>query len=410
MNSELARRIAFTLGALLIYRLGIHIPVPGIDLTAWMRIFDSQAGGLLGQLNVLSGGAVRSLGVFTMSITPYITAATFLQLISLVSRRLAALWKEGEAGPRRFDQCARYGAALLTAMQAYGIAIGLEGTGGVVSEPGALFRLTTVVTLTGGTLSLIWLSGQITDRGIGNGIALILFAGVTTTLPGAVAGTLELNRQGVISSGVIAISELLTFAVVALIVAVERARRRLPVRFAERQTSAGTLPSQTTDLVLKLNPAGVMPVVMASWVLSIVFAPLMLAALYQGRRLPAGMIDVLGMPLHQLVYAALIALFVFVYTAFVSDPEQMAHRLTTHGGVIPNIAPGDATAEHLDGLLTRVAAIGAVYLAFLMLLPELLITFLQVPFYLGGIPVLTLVCTTLDIEAQVRGLLETPAR
>jgi len=410
MNSELARRIAFTLGALLVYRLGVHIPVPGVNLAAWTRLFDSQAGGILGQINVLSGGAVRSLGLFSISLTPYITTAIVLQLISIASRRLAALWNDGEAGPRRFDRCARYGAALLAAMQAYGIAIGLEEAVGLVSEPGALFRITTVVTLTGGTLFLIWLSGQITDRGIGNGIALIFFVGIATQLPGAISVALELGRMGVLSSGALLSVLLLVVAATAFVVAMELARRRLPIQFPERQIGGRTLASQPVDLAIKLNPAGILPAVLASAVLGWAAA---LSLLWNSGNSPTGIAANFshGRPLWLVIMATFVVLFTFIYAAFVGDPARAAENLKTHGGVIPNIAPGDATAEHLDGLLSRVAAIGAVYLAFLfVLLPELLITFLAVPLYFGGISLLTLVCSTLDIEAQVRGLLETPAR
>jgi preprotein translocase subunit SecY len=405
MTSELARRIAFTLGALLVYRLGVYIPVPGVDLTVWARLFDQNAGGVLSQANALSGGAVRALGIFSISLTPYVTVAVLLQLLALVSRRLRAL-AASERGRRTVERWTLYPALVLTVFQSYGIALGLENFPGLVANPGPLFVASTVLTLTGGTLLLIWLSGQITSRGIGNGIALIFFVGIATQLPGAIANMLLVGRMGLLSPAALLAVLLLAVATTAFCVAMERARRRLPVQFPERQVGARTLASQSVDLAVKLNPAGIIPAILASAVLGVAlgFAILLggdspngiAATLSQGRTLPLA------------ITAALVVLFTFIYTAFVDDPARAAESLETRGGVIPNIAPGEATAEHLDGVLTRIATIAAAYLAFLVLLPELMIGYLAVPIYFGGIPLLVLVCTTLDIEAQVRAHLAHP--
>jgi preprotein translocase subunit SecY len=404
MNSELARRIAFTLGALLIYRLGVYVPVPGVDLATWTQIFDSQSSGILGHFNLLSGGAIRSLGLFSLSITPYITSAIFLQMIAMASRRLAALWSDGERALQRFDRYARLGAAILAATQAYGIAVGLEGAGSVVSAPGALFRITTVLTLTGGTLFLVWLGTQITARGIGNGIALILLAGIVIVLPRSFAAVFELFRIGAVSpAGTLGLM-VLTVAVTAIVVAMERARRRVPLRFSERHAGGGKPEDQTTHLAYKLNPAGVMPVAIASWLVTIALAAFMLAGFLLGNNPNDGMVRAYGTPLHLVVSTVLILFFVFAYTAFVCDPLDAAERLKTYGGVIAEVAPGEATAEYLDGVLTRTAAMGAVYLTIVILLPEVF-ALAGLPLPLAGTSVLILVCVTLDIEAQIRAYL-----
>jgi preprotein translocase subunit SecY len=402
MSSELARRIAFTLGALLVYRLGVYIPLPGVDLTVWTRIFDQNSSGILGQANVISGSALRSLGIFSLSITPYITVAIFLQLVALVSRRLNTLATSGERGRRTIERWTLYPALALAAVQSYGIAGALEEAPSLVATPGPVFIASTVLTLTGGTLFLSWLSGQITSRGIGNGIALIFFVGIVIDLPRTIGGMLDIGRMGILSPAASAAVLLLVVATIAFVVAMERARRLLPIRFPERQVGGRTLASQSVDLAVKLNPAGMVPAMLASWLLgyTIVFA-----IVSDGENSPNGIAESLshGRPLSLVIFTALIFLFTFLYTAFVGDPTRAAENLETYGGVISDIAPGEATAEHLDGVLTRTAAIGAAYLTLLILIPDLLITYLAVPFYFGGIPLLILVCTVLDIEAQVRG-------
>jgi preprotein translocase subunit SecY len=406
MTPENMRRIAFTFGALLIYRLGVYIPLPGIDPEFWAQIFNTQSGGILGQANLFSGGAVRRLGIFSLSITPYVSAAIVLQLMTMASPTLRALRNGAERGRSFIDLYTRYGTVFLAAIQSYGLALGLEGTGQLVADPGFLFRLSTVLTLTGGTVFLVWLTGQITARGIGNGIALILLAGIATELPRELFSLVQRDRLGLLPDNTKPALMLIVIAVVVGVVAMELARRRLVVQFPARQAGDRTLPSRSSHLALKLNPAGLMPVVLTSWLPLVVTAPATLATLYAGQDL--GWASELtarlgyGQPLHLLVSAALLIFFTFFYTALVCDPDDMAAKLETHGGAVPDVAPGEATAAHLDHVLSRTAAMGAAYLAFVLLLPEILTAWLEVPFHFGGASLLILVCVTLDIAARLR--------
>jgi preprotein translocase subunit SecY len=403
---RLVHRIWFTLGALVIYRLGVYVPLPGIDPAVWAQIFRSPAGGILQQFNFLSGGAVRALGIFSLGIMPYVTAAIILQLMTFFCPALKRRRQEGERGRQIIDRYTLYVTLGLTATQAYGIATGLEGIRLLVSDPGLLFRVSAMLTLTAGTMLLAWLSQQITARGIGNGIALLLVAGIAAELPREIAELLVSNRLGVLTSGILLALVLVIVAVAALVVMMERARRRLPIRFAERQAGTRTLPSQSADLALKLNPGGIMPAVLASWLTSIVVAAVYLVAWLAGkdggwtRDLTSGL--GYGTPLHLLVGAAIILFFAFVYTAFVSNPDDMTEKLEKHGGALPEITSGEATAAHLDHVISRTTAIGATYLAFLILLPEILISYSGATFYFPSMSLLILVCATLDIEAQVR--------
>jgi preprotein translocase subunit SecY len=395
----LASRIWFTLGALVIYRLGVYIPLPGIDPAVWAQIFRSPA-----------GGAVRGLGIFSLGIMPYVTAAIILQLMTFFCPALKRRRQEGERGRQIIDRYTLYVTLGLTATQAYGVAVGLEGIRLLVSDPGLLFRVSAMLTLTAGTMLLVWLSKQITARGIGNGIALIILSGILSSiapeLPGLIAGMRELWRSGWLSPGILLAFLLVTVGVAVLVVAVERARRCLPVRFAERQAGTRMIPSRSADLVLKLNPAGIMPAILASWLASIVAVTLSLATLFTGQAHDAakGLTFGLGYgtPLHLLVSAAIILFFAFVYTAFVCDPEDMAEKLEKNGGTLPEIASGEATAAHLDLVVSRTAAIGATYLSLLILLPEILIRYWALPLSFPSTLLLVLVCAILDIEAQVR--------
>ena len=404
MSTELVKRAALTVGALLVYRLGLYIPLPGIDASAWTAIFDTQSGGVLGQANALAGGALRRLSILSLSIMPYVTVAIILQLLAMVSRRLRA-FADDERGRIILDRWTIGVTLPLVLFQSYGIAIGLEGAGTVVPEPGLLFRLTTVLTLTAGTLFLVWLAGQITARGLGNGIALIIAAGIVNTLPSGIAGLLEASRLGIITSGAMLLIALVTAALVALVVVAERSRRRLPVEFAARQVG---MQSRTADIALKLNPAGLMPNYLASLVLTIVLIAAMFAGLlFAGSEWPDRLRIALasGTLLHLLVTAALITFFTLLYTAFVCDPEQMAARLAACGGTLPGIAPGEATAAHLDRVISRTAAFGAAYLVLVMLLPDFLTSFFGLPIVLGGTSILVLVCVLLDLTAEVRAYL-----
>jgi preprotein translocase subunit SecY len=390
MKSELARRIVFTLGALLVYRLGTYIPLPGVSRS-------------VGQVVHLSTGTQFS--IFSLWILPYLSAAILIQLVSMVSSRLGALPGGGEAGRRKIARYTIGLAVLLTVFQAYGVASSLQGVPNFVSEPGELFLLSTTVTLTGGTVFLIWLSEQITARGIGNGLALILFAGVVAEMPHAVASMVELTRQGALSVERVSLLAILWVALVGVVVFVERARRRVPVEFAARNLGDRLLPAQSAHLSLKLNGAGLMPTVVAPW---LYLLPLTVVGLVLDRNSPwltalYGLIPETHMA-RAILSSVAIILLAFVYTSFVVDPEHAADSLKKQGAAIPGIEPGEPTAEHLDRVVSYATCIGAVYLAAVFLVPELLLSYGQAPFYLGGASVLVVVCTVLDIETQVRGL------
>jgi preprotein translocase subunit SecY len=388
MTPELTRRIWFTLGALLVYRLGTFIPLPGIAPSAWEQIFRSQADGILGMANLLSGGAIHRLAILALGLMPYISAAVLLQLLPIISKRLRALRTQGEPGRRTLDLLTRSLTALLSMLQAYGIAIGLESVPGLVSEPGWLFRTTTVLTLTGGVMALVWLSEWISARGLGNGVTLILFAGLVAEVPAGIAGALELGRRGVLSGGMMLALLASAIALTALVVAVERARRRLPVHV---EGGAGDPPS---SLSFKLNNAGIIPAVLASWVL---FLPAAIVSI----AVPAWEAELRG-PLFTIVYAALIVACAFFYTAFLIDPDAAAETLKKHGAVLPGIFPGEPTAEHIDGVISRLTMIGAIYLALVYLVPVVLVATAPVPFYFGGASLLIVVCAILDLEAHIR--------
>jgi preprotein translocase subunit SecY len=391
MTPELGRRIAFTLGALLIYRLGTYIPLPGIAAEVWEQIFRSQAGGTLGMFDTFSGGGIHRMAIFALGLMPLLSAAIIMQVLTIVSSKLKSLRKQGERGRRTIDAYTLYLTALLAVFQSYGIAIGLEGAGTVVSEPGWLFRISTVLTLTGGVMVLVWLAGRITARGLGNGVALILFAGIVVELPAGIAGVLELGRQGVVSSGNILALLAWTVALTALIVVVERARRRLLVH-----SQAGEVSSRW-HLPFKLNSAGVMPTVFASWILTL---PMVIAfAVVPGW---SGGPFRYGGPLFLLAYGIIIAACTFLYTAFLVDPDEVAETIRRHGGFIPGLSPGEFTAEHIDYVLTRITVIGAAYLTLIYIGPVVLAASVPAPFYFGGASLLIVVCTILDLEDHIR--------
>jgi preprotein translocase subunit SecY len=403
MTSELGRRVWFTIGALLVYRLGSYIPVPGIDQAALAELFRSQAGGFFGQGGLFfHGSAVGRLAIFALGLMPYLSAAILLQLVSIVVPRLAALPNQGERGRRRLENYTLGLTFAFAAFQAFGIAVALESIPNFVVEPGVLFRLTTVLSLTGGTIFLVWLSGQITARGVGNGLALIFFMGVVLELPSAVAATLDLGRQGVLSSGLILGVLVLAVALTGLIVFMERARRQFPVEYARRQVGMRMIEGRS-HLSVKLNAAGVIPAIVASWLLAQLLAILSLTS-GPGPGWGHAITSQLGQgrPLHMIVYALAIVLFALLYTAFVLSPERIAADLDKRGGVIPGVEPGEATAEHVDTAISRTAMLGAVYLALVCLIPEMLIAYARLPFYLGGIALLVVVCTMLDLDAQLK--------
>ncbi|MBN9070916.1 MAG: preprotein translocase subunit SecY [Rhizobiales bacterium] len=402
---DLKKRIWFTLGALLVYRLGTYIPLPGINPDAFAQAFKSQSGGVLGMFNAFAGGAVERMAIFALGIMPYISASIIMQLMTSVVPSLEALKKEGEQGRKIINQYTRYGTVLLALVQAYGIAVGLESGNGIVIDPGWFFRISTVITLVGGTMFLMWLGEQITARGIGNGISLIIFAGIVAGLPHAIGGTLELGRTGALSTGLIVGIVVLAIVVIAVIVFFERAQRRLLIQYPKRQIGNRMFQGDTSHLPLKLNTSGVIPPIFAS---SLLLLPATAAGFSNGQNLPSWVSAALtavghGQPLYMLLYAAMIVFFTFFYTAIVFNPKDTADQLKKHSGFIPGYRPGERTAEYIDYVLTRITVIGAIYLVLVCLLPEFLISSTGVPFYLGGTSLLIVVSVTLDTVAQIQG-------
>jgi preprotein translocase subunit SecY len=403
---DLKKRIWFTLGALLVYRVGTFIPMPGINPDAFADAFKNASQGILGLFNMFSGGAVERMAIFALNIMPYISASIILQLLTSVSPSLEQLKKEGEAGRKIINQYTRYLTAVLASFQAYGIAIGLEGSGNIVIDPGWFFRISTVITLTGGTIFLMWLGEQITSRGIGNGISLIIMAGIVAGIPSAIIGTLELGRQGALSTGLIRAVVVVATGVIAFIVFMERAQRRLLIQYPKRQIGNQMFEGQSSHLPLKLNTSGVIPPIFAS---SLLLVPTTVANFSQasGPEWITYITTLLGhgRPLFMFLYVALIVFFAFFYTAIVFNPVETADNLKKHGGFIPGIRPGERTAEYIDYVLTRITVIGAGYLAIVCLLPELLVSYAAVPFYFGGTSLLIVVSVTMDTVAQVQGYL-----
>lgn len=400
---ELKKRIWFTLGALLVYRLGTYIPLPGIDPAALAQLFQQQQGGIVGMFNMFAGGAVGRMAIFALNVMPYISASIIMQLMTAVVPRLEQLKKEGESGRKQINQYTRYGTVMLAALQGWGIAVGLESAGNVVIEPGMFFRVTTVITLVGGTMFLMWLGEQITARGVGNGISLIIFAGIVAELPAALVGTLELGRQGALSTLVIFGFLVMAVAVIAFIVFVERAQRRLIVQYPKRQVGNRMFGGDSSHLPLKLNTAGVIPPIFAS---SLLLLPLT-AAGFSGGGGPEWLTTVTallgrGQPLYMALYAAGIIFFAFFYTALVFNPAETADNLKKYGGFVPGIRPGERTAEYIDYVLTRLTVVGAAYLVVVCLLPEVLISQYSLPFYFGGTSLLIVVSVTMDTVSQIQ--------
>jgi preprotein translocase subunit SecY len=405
---ELKKRIWFTLGALIIFRLGTYIPLPGIDPAAFEASFLGQKQGVLDLFNMFSGGAVQRMAIFALNIMPYISASIIIQLLSSVVPSLEALKKEGEAGRKVLNQYTRYLCVVLAVFQAYGISVGLQGREGIVTEPGLFFTLSTVVTLTGGTMFLVWLGEQITSRGVGNGSSLIIFAGIVARLPEAIVQTFELGRQGAISTGLVVGVLVMAMVVIAFIVFMERAQRRVPITYPKRQVGNKMYEGQSSFLPLKLNTAGVIPPIFAS---SLLLLPTTVANFAQGSS-GSGILATIstllgrGSPLYYLLYVALIVFFAFFYTATVFNPTDTADNLKKHGGFVPGVRPGERTAQYIDQILTRITVLGAAYLAVICLLPEMLISYAALPFYFGGTSLLIVVNVTMDTVAQIHGHLQ----
>ncbi|WP_319413755.1 preprotein translocase subunit SecY [uncultured Cohaesibacter sp.] len=403
---ELKKRIWFTLGALLVYRLGTYIPLPGINPEALANAFSSHQNGILGLFNMFSGGAVGRMAIFALGIMPYISASIIIQLMTTVSPTLEQLKKDGARGQKTINQYTRYGTVILATLQAYGISVGLEGSSNIVLDPGLFFRFSTVLTLVGGTMFMMWLGEQITARGIGNGISLIIFSGIVANLPTAVAHTLELGRQGTLSTAVILGVIVVAVGVIAFIVFMERAQRRLIIQYPKRQVGNKMFQGDSSHLPLKLNTSGVIPPIFAS---SLLLLPTTVVNFISRDGSGPDWLNTVtallghGQPLYMLLYAALIVFFVFFYTAIVFNPQDTADNLKKHGGFIPGIRPGQRTAEYIDKILTRISVIGAIYLVLVCLLPEFLISATGVPFYFGGTSLLIVVSVTMDTVSQIQG-------
>lgn len=405
--TELKQRLWFVVGALVVARIGAFIPIPGIDPQILAEIFKHHSGGVLGVFNMFSGGALGRMTIFALAIMPYISSSIIIQLMTIASPHLTALKKEGEAGRRTINQYTRYGTVVLAFAQGYGISVGLENMQdhgvSAVLDPGLFFRLTTALTLVGGTMFLMWLGEQITARGIGNGTSLIIFVGIVAGFPNALASTLELGRTGALPVDIILIVLLIALALVAFIVFVERAQRRIVVQYPKRQVGMKMMGGESSHLPLKINMSGVIPPIFAS---SILLFPLTIAGFNQGTG--SGWLSVVtaylahGQPLYIILYMAIIAFFCFFYTPIVFNVTETADNLKKYGGFIAGIRPGKNTADYLDYVLTRLTVLGAIYLAFVCAMPEILIANYKMPFYLGGTSLLITVNVLMDFVAQVQ--------
>ncbi|SDV51357.1 preprotein translocase subunit SecY [Chitinasiproducens palmae] len=401
---DLRRRLVFLLLALIVYRIGAHIPVPGIDPDQLAKLFQSQQGGILGMFNMFSGGALSRFTVFALGIMPYISASIIMQLLAIVSPQLESLKKEGQAGQRKITQYTRYFTVVLATVQAFGIATVLENQPGLVVEPGLLFRLTTVITLVTGTMFLMWLGEQITERGLGNGISIIIFGGIAAGLPNAVGGLFELVRTGSMSIISAIIIVFLVAAVTYFVVFVERGQRKILINYAKRQVGNKIYGGQASHLPLKLNMAGVIPPIFAS---SIILFPATVANWFSAGSGMGWLKDVAstlrpGQPIYVILYALAIVFFCFFYTALVFNSKETADNLKKSGAFVPGIRPGDQTARYIDRILTRLTLAGAIYIVFVCLLPEFLVLRWNVPFYFGGTSLLIIVVVTMDFMAQVQ--------
>lgn len=405
--TELKQRLLFVLGALIVYRLGTYVPIPGIDPVVWQEIFSQRTGGILDMFNMFSGGALQRMTIFALNIMPYISASIIMQLGASLVPQLEAIKKEGELGRLKINQYTRYLTVILAAVQAWGLAVGLErmqaASGSAVIDPGMFFRVSTVITIVGGTVFLMWLGEQITTRGVGNGISLIIFAGIVAELPRAIVGTLELGRQGRFSFIELLALFAMVIAVIGFIVFMERAQRRIPVQYPRRQAGNAVMAGQQSHLPLKLNTAGVIPPIFAS---SLLLLPLTMVNFVDaggGSDISSTLARYLqhGQPTYMLMYGGLIAFFCFFYTAIVFNPTENADMLKKHGGFVPGIRPGKATADYIDSVLTRITVVGAMYLIVICLLPEFMIAKYAMPFYFGGTSLLIVVTVTMDTVAQI---------
>ena len=404
---DLRRRLVFLLLALVVYRLGTHIPVPGIDPNQLQQLFKGQQGGILSLFNMFSGGALSRFSIFALGIMPYISASIIMQLMSYVVPSMEALKKEGEAGRRKITQYTRYGTLGLALFQSLGIAVALESSAGLVNVPGMGFRITAMVSLTAGTMFLMWLGEQITERGLGNGISIIIFAGIAAGLPNSIGGLLELGRTGALSIIIALLIVILVAGITYFVVFVERGQRKILVNYARRQVGNKVYGGQSSHLPLKLNMSGVIPPIFAS---SIILLPSTIVSWFSAGSSLNWLKDISaalspGQPLYVMLYAVAIIFFCFFYTALVFNSRETADNLKKSGGFIPGIRPGDQTAKFIDKILLRLTLAGAIYITFVCLVPEFLILKYNVPFYFGGTSLLIIVVVTMDFMAQVQNYL-----
>ena len=401
-EKDLKNRIIFTILMLMVYRLGTYIPLPGIDAQSLQTLMQSKQTGLLGMLNIFSGGAVKRMAIFALGIMPYISSSIIIQLLTGVSEYFKNLKNQGEIGRKKITQYTRYGTVLLATVQGYGVSVGLESSASVVIDPGTFFRMTTVITLVAGTIFLMWLGEQITQRGIGNGISLIIFSGIVAEIPRALAATFELGRTGALSVPTILMIFVLLLSTVAFIVFIERAIRKILINYPKRQMGTKIYGGESSHLPLKINTAGVIPAIFAS-------ALLLLPVTFSNFALSDSELFInlsslfsQGKPLYMLLYASGIIFFSFFYTSIVFNPKETAENLRKHGGYVPGIRPGERTAFFIEDILTRLTTIGALYLTLVCLMPEFLISRYPIPFYLGGTSVLIVVVVAMDTVSQVQ--------
>ena len=401
-NTDLTNRILFTIFVLSIYRLGTYIPLPGIDPQSLQELMQSNQRGLLGMFNIFSGGAISRMAIFALGIMPYISSSIIIQLLTGVSETFKNLKSQGEIGRKKITQYTRYGTVILATIQGYGVAVGLENSGNVVIDPGTLYRITTVITLVAGTVFLMWLGEQITQRGIGNGISLIIFAGIVAEIPRALATTFELGRTGALSATTILFIFILVILTVAFIVFIERSLRKILINYPKRQMGAKVYGGESSHLPLKINTAGVIPAIFASALLLLPITFSNFGMSESDTFINISSLFSQGKPLYMLLYASGIIFFSFFYTSIVFNPKETAENLRKHGGYVPGIRPGEQTAYFIDNILTRLTTIGALYLTLVCLMPEFLISKYPIPFYLGGTSVLIVVVVAMDTVSQVQ--------
>jgi len=402
MGSDLRNRIIFTIFILSVYRLGTYIPLPGIDAQALQSLMDSNQRGLLGMFNIFSGGAVSRMAIFALGIMPYISSSIIIQLLTGVSETFKNLKNQGEIGRKKITQYTRYGTVLLATVQGYGVSVGLENSGTVVVDPGFYFKLTTVISLVAGTIFLMWLGEQITQRGIGNGISLIIFSGIVAEIPRALASTFELGRTGALSASTILLIFALVVFTVVFIVFIERAIRKILINYPKRQMGTKIYGGESSHLPLKINTAGVIPAIFASALLLLPMTFSNFGFSDSETFIDFSSLFSQGKPLYMLLYASGIIFFSFFYTSIVFNPKETAENLRKHGGYVPGVRPGERTAYFIEDILTKLTTIGAAYLTLVCLMPEFLISKYPIPFYLGGTSVLIVVVVAMDTVSQVQ--------